>query len=285
MNLKLKLIDVLNDVTRALTEDIGTGDVSAELLPAHLMVDAEIISREPMVVCGKAWVDAVFVMINPSVQIEWLVNDGDKLSKPTQLCLIRGSARHILTAERTALNFLQTLSGTATVTSHYVSALNNTSCRLLDTRKTLPGLRYAQKYAVLCGGAKNHRMGLYDAFLIKENHIKACGSITNAIHLARNQHKNLLVEVEVETLIELKEALMAGADRVLLDNFSTTMLIEAVAMNKDFNTELEASGGIELSTIKTIADMGVNYISVGAITKSVRAIDLSLLIRGTIDET
>jgi len=195
------------------------------------------------------------------------------------LCQLRGRARDLLTGERTALNFLQTLSGTATQTWEYVQQLQGTSTRLLDTRKTLPGLRMAQKYAVACAGGTNHRLGLYDAFLIKENHIKACGSISRAIEQARRQHPELLLEIEVETLDELQQALAARPDRVLLDNFSLVMLQEAVSINKAYGCALEASGGISLATIKEVALTGVDYISVGAITKSVRAIDLSLLIR------
>ncbi len=198
---------------------------------------------------------------------------------PQTLCTIRGVARHVLTGERTALNFLQTLAATATVTYHYAKKLEGTKTRLLDTRKTLPGLRLAQKYAVRCGGGVNHRLGLYDAFLIKENHIKACGSITLAIQQARQMQQNLLVEIEVEQLTELQEALAAHPDRILLDNFTVDMLYEAVRMNQPKYCELEASGGIDLHNIRSIAQTGVDYISVGAITKSVKAIDLSLLVR------
>lgn len=277
----LNTICLSSDVTRALDEDIGTGDVSAALLPSDLSAEAEIISREPMLVCGKPWVDEVFRRINPSIQLNWLVNDGDWLAEPATLCRINGLAKDILTAERSALNFLQTLSGTATKTYHYVQQLKGTNVRLLDTRKTLPGLRYAQKYAVTCGGGTNHRMGLYDAFLIKENHIKACGSISKAIESARAYNHNLLIEVEVETIEELHEALASLPDRVLLDNFTLDMLQEAVAINQPRRCYLEASGGIDLATLKTVAETGVDYISVGSITKSIQAIDLSLLIRTT----
>lgn len=270
---------VFSDVARALAEDVGAGDVSAGLLSSDLVVQAQIISREPMLVCGKAWVDAVFATINPALQLDWLVDDGDWVAEPTTLCLVNGLAKDILTAERCALNFLQTLSGTATQTHQYVLQLKNTATKLLDTRKTIPGLRYAQKYAVLCGGGSNHRMGLYDAFLIKENHIVACGSISLAIERARLSHPDLFVEVEVETLDELREALAAKPDRILLDNFTLDGLREAVALNQPRCCYLEASGGIDLTTIKHVAETGVDYISVGAITKSVRAIDLSLLIR------
>jgi nicotinate-nucleotide pyrophosphorylase (carboxylating) len=277
----LNATNIISDVARALSEDIGTGDVSAALLSPDLMVEAEIISREPMLVSGRPWVDEVFRAVNPSIYLDWLVDDGAWLAEPATLCRITGLAKDILTAERCALNFLQTLSGTATKTYHYVQQLKGTPVRLLDTRKTLPGLRYAQKYAVTCGGGTNHRMGLYDAFLIKENHIKACGSIGNAIEHARANTRNLLVEIEVETIAELREALDYSPDRVLLDNFTLTMLKEAVALNKPRRCYLEASGGIDLLTIREVAATGVDYISVGSITKSVQAIDLSLLIRTT----
>ena len=270
---------ILSDVKRALIEDIGSGDITAALLPTDKIVDAIIISREPMLVCGRPWVDSTFAEIDPSVTLVWLVEEGAWLDKPSTLCRIRGSARSILTVERTALNFLQTLSATATQTHHYLQPLQHSKTRLLDTRKTLPGMRWAQKYAVACAGGTNHRMGLYDAFLIKENHIKACGSIRAAIEQARQASPGLLVEIEVETLDELAQALECLPDRIMLDNFSLEMLENAVAMNQK-RCELEASGGIDLSTIKRIAQTGVNYISVGAITKSIQAIDLSLLIQG-----
>lgn len=271
--------EILIDVRHALAEDIGTGDVTAALLPADLMVKAKIISREPMLVCGRPWVENVFAEVDPSIKIEWLVGEGSWQKDPTTLCFISGLARSILTAERAALNFMQTLSATATQTYHYLEQLKGYSTRLLDTRKTLPGLRLAQKYAVACAGGVNHRFGLDDAFLIKENHIKACGSITNAVLKARKSHKNLLIEVEVETLEELQEALHAKPNRILLDNFNQEMLVKAVVMNQPKQCELEASGGVNLSTIASIAETGVDYISVGAITKSIQAIDLSLLIK------
>ncbi len=268
---------MLAEVQRALVEDIGSGDITARLLPETLEVKAHILSREPMVVCGIPWVNQVFHSINPAIHLDWQVQDGDHLDTPQTLCQIKGQARDILTAERTALNFLQTLSATATKTAEYVAAVKNTSCRILDTRKTLPGLRYAQKYAVTCGGGFNHRLGLYDAFLIKENHIKACGSLTKAIHYARQTRPDVLLEVEVETLSELQEALKATPDRILLDNFSPQLLIEAVKLAKPFKIELEASGGVNLNQVKTIAQTGVSWISIGALTKSIQAIDLSLL--------
>ncbi|KTC81383.1 carboxylating nicotinate-nucleotide diphosphorylase [Legionella brunensis] len=274
----LDKVHILSDVKRALAEDIGTGDISAALLSPQLMAEAEIVSREPMLVCGCPWVNAVFAEIDTSIVIEWLVQEGSWLDEATILCRIKGPAASILTAERTALNFLQTLSATATQTRRYLLKLQGTGTRLLDTRKTIPGLRMAQKYAVACAGGVNHRMGLYDAFLIKENHIKSCGSITTAIAKARQSHRNFFIEIEVETLDELQEALAAKPDRILLDNFSNAMLVEAVKINQH-RCELEASGGIGLSTIRSVAETGVNYISVGSITKSIQAIDLSLLVR------
>lgn len=277
--MKLNPSDILADVKRALAEDIGSGDVSATLLPASLNAQAEIISREPMLLCGQPWVEAVFAALNPEIELQWFFHEGDWLTQPATLCRINGSARAILTAERTALNFLQTLSGTATKTYHYLAALKGSKTRLLDTRKTLPGLRLAQKYAVACAGGVNHRLGLYDAYLIKENHIKSCGSIEKAIERARALRSELFVEIEVETLDELQQALKARPDRILLDNFSQEMLKKAVTLNQAYRCELEASGGVDLATISAIAETGVDYISVGAITKSLEAIDLSLLIR------
>jgi nicotinate-nucleotide pyrophosphorylase (carboxylating) len=266
------LVQAKADVAHALREDVGNGDVTAALLPEHLVVEAEIISREPMVVCGQLWVDEVFHQVDDQIEISWQVTEGAILEKPALLCRLHGSARSLLTAERTALNFLQTLSATATQTHRYVQQLEGTKTRLLDTRKTIPGLRVAQKYAVTCGGGVNHRMGLYDAFLIKENHIKACGSIAQAIALARQTHNNILVEVEVETLDELREALAAKPDRILLDNFSVNMLEEAVKINQSTHCALEVSGGVTLENVTNIARLGVDFISVGAITKSIHAI-------------
>lgn len=273
------LSQVAFDVKHALQEDVGNGDVTADLLPQRLIVEAEILSREPMLVCGQPWVNEVFKQVDNTVEIEWQVSEGDWLNAPATLCIIHGTASSILTAERTALNFLQTLSATATQTYHYVQKLKGTKTKLLDTRKTIPGLRLAQKYAVHCAGGLNHRMGLYDAFLIKENHIKACGSVAHAIGLARKTDKHLLVEIEVETLEELQEALDAHPDRILLDNFTQEMLEQAVKMNQPKYCELEASGGININNITAVAQTGVDFISVGTITKSIKAIDLSLLIR------
>lgn len=275
--MKINQINMLSDVKRALDEDIGSGNVTAALLPPDKMVKAIIISREPMLVCGQPWVNCVFSQIDPEITVEWQVSEGQWLDKPATLCHINGSAQKILTAERTAMNFLQTLSATATQTYQYLQPLRYSKTRLLDTRKTIPGLRLAQKYAVAIAGGTNHRLGLYDAFLIKENHIKACGSIRAAIELARQGPKGLLVEVEVESLDELREALTCSPDRILLDNFNLEMLAEAVALNNQ-QCELEASGGIDLATIAKVAETGVDFVSVGAITKSIQAIDLSLLL-------
>ena len=270
---------ILSNVRVALTEDIGSGDVTAALIPLDHIVDAVIISREPMLVCGRPWVDCTFAEVDSNISVHWLVDEGTWLDKPSTLCQIHGSARSILTAERTALNFLQTISGTATQTRGFLNALNGYQTRLLDTRKTLPGLRMAQKYAVACAGGTNHRMGLYDAFLIKENHIKACGSIRGAIELARKSAPEIFIEIEVETLDELRQALECMPNRIMLDNFNLHMLKEAIAINHH-RCELEMSGGLDLTSIASIAATGVDYVSVGAITKSVKAIDLSLLIEG-----
>lgn len=276
MNLPTK--NILHDVRRALKEDIGSGDVTALLLPNNQKIKANIISREPMLFCGKAWVDCIASEMNPPLKITWFVEEGEWLASPGTLCEIEGDSRTLLTAERTLLNFLQTLSGTATQTHYYTEKLKPYHTRLLDTRKTIPGLRLAQKYAVLCAGGSNHRFGLYDAFLIKENHIKACGSIQKAVLAAKKLDTQLLIEVEVETLEEFNEALQVSPDRIMLDNFSIEMIKQAVAINNPKKSELEASGGITLDTIVKIAETGVDYISIGAITKSVKAVDLSLLV-------
>lgn len=269
---------IKTDVERALAEDIGTGDLSTLLIDESLMVSAQVISREPMLVCGIPWFDAAMHAVDPHLIVTWHVCEGQWLDSPMLLCQIQGAARSILTAERTALNFLQTLSATATATHAYLLELQGLPVKLLDTRKTIPGLRRAQKYAVACAGGMNHRMGLYDAFLIKENHIAACGSIRLAIEKARQIRADRLVEVEVETLLQLREALDAAPDRILLDNFTLENLRAAVQMNQPKICDLEASGGVNCSTIRTIAETGVDYISVGSITKSIQAIDLSLLI-------
>lgn len=267
--------DVHDDVARALAEDIGSGDITALLIPASLQARAVVISREEAVVCGTAWFDDVFQTLDPHVHIEWHMHDGETVTPAQTLCTLTGPARSLLSGERTALNFLQTLSGTATRAQRYALAVAGTGAKVLDTRKTLPGLRTAQKYAVRCGGCHNHRMGLYDAILIKENHILAAGSIGQAVATARSVAPGKTVEVEVETLEELREALAAAVDIILLDNFKVEDLAQAVAINQG-HAKLEASGGITLDNIRRIAETGVDYISVGSLTKDVQAIDLSM---------
>ncbi len=270
---------VVEDVRRALAEDLGAGDVSAELIDESSPAYACVITREPAVLCGLPWFEEVFRQVSDEVKIEWRHQDGDHLKADAQICLLSGPARALLTGERTALNFLQSLSGTATLTARYVANLDQSHTVLLDTRKTIPGLRWAQKYAVRCGGGQNHRMGLYDEILIKENHILACGGISQAIARARQAHGlDIPIEVEVEGLDELAEALSAGADKVLLDNFGQGLMAQAVALRDQRRPEvkLEVSGGIVLSDIREIAKTGVDYISVGALTKNLEAVDLSM---------
>lgn len=263
------------DVARALAEDIGSGDVSAQLIPADETANARIISREPAILSGVDWADAAFRRVSPAVRIEWAAADGDSLFPEQSLCLLSGPARALLTAERVALNFLQTLSGTATVTRRFVEAVEGTGAQILDTRKTLPGLRYAQKKAVTDGGGANHRMGLYDMVMIKENHIRAAGSITEAVRAAGVVGRDLPLEVEVENLEQLEEALDAGVKRVLLDNFAVVQLREAVRLTAG-RAKLESSGNVSLETVRDVAETGVDYISIGALTKHVEAIDLSM---------
>lgn len=265
----------LASVRMALDEDIGSGDVTAALIPEHSLWQATVISRDNAVQCGRAWFDAVFLMLGSGIEVDWLTRDGDSIRAGQTLCSLQGNARALLSGERTALNFLQTLSGTATRAKRYADAVRGLHTRILDTRKTIPGLRRAQKYAVLCGGCHNHRAGLYDAYLIKENHIAAAGSITRAVSSAKAAHDNLLIEVEVENLDQVQEALNAGVKRLLLDNFSSTLLREAVALCKG-RAELEASGGITLDNVREYAETGVDYISIGALTKDVNAVDLSM---------
>jgi nicotinate-nucleotide pyrophosphorylase (carboxylating) len=262
-------------VLAALDEDIGSGDVTADLLPEHETADATVITREDGVLSGQAWFDAVFAEIDEAIEIHWEAADGDRVAAESVLCRLRGPARGLLTGERTALNFLQTLSGTATRCRAYADLVAGTGVRLLDTRKTLPGLRAAQKYAVRCGGCYNHRMGLYDAYLIKENHILACGGIHAAVMRAHEQAPGKAVEVEVETLDELRQALDAGADRVMLDNFTLDAMREAVHI-ADGRLELEASGNVTDATLLPIAGTGVDFISIGALTKDCKALDLSM---------
>ena len=269
-------------VAAALAEDVGAGDLTASLIDKEAVVGAQIIARESLVLCGEAWVDEVYRQLDENVIIDWYIGDGGHAEANDVICKLVGPARALLTGERTALNFLQTLSSTATVTAEYVAAIDGTGVKVLDTRKTIPGLRHAQKYAVTCGGGMNHRVGLFDAILIKENHIKSAGSITAALQRAADAAADVLVEVEVENHAGLLEALDAGAARILLDNFSLDELREAVATNASYGivgAELEASGNISLDTIRTVAETGVDYISTGAITKNIRAADLSMLFK------
>ncbi|MFT7387883.1 MAG: nicotinate-nucleotide pyrophosphorylase (carboxylating) [Candidatus Endobugula sp.] len=270
--------DITRAVTEALNEDVGSGDITAELIPESHTAQATIITREDCIIAGQAWVNDVFSQLDNRVLITWHVNDGDDVKANSTLFTLTGSARSLLTGERAALNFLQLLSGVATVSQHYADQVKHTQVKLLDTRKTIPGLRSAQKYAVTCGGCHNHRMGLFDAFLIKENHIAACGGITQAINSAKTNHPDKPVEVETESLEEFKEALSASADIIMLDNFSLDDMRTAVAFNKENGSavKLEASGGITQETLVDIAETGVDYISIGALTKDCQAVDLSM---------
>jgi nicotinate-nucleotide pyrophosphorylase (carboxylating) len=270
--------DLGSQVDAALAEDIGQGDVSAALVPAAQRVRGRLITREAAVLAGRPWVDEIFRRLDPAVRLTWHAADAEPVTAGQVLFEIAGPARPVLTGERTALNFLQLLSGTATATRAYVDAVAGTRCRILDTRKTLPGLRTAQKYAVRCGGADNHRLGLFDQVLIKENHIAAAGSITAAIAAARAGPERVRIEVEVETAQELAEALAAAPDIIMLDEFSLSDLRAAVAL-RDAHAgavRLEASGGVSLKTVRAIAETGVDYVSVGSITKHVAAVDLSM---------
>ncbi len=260
-----------------LEEDMGSGDITAAIIPETMTAEAEVMTRENMVLCGQAWFDAVFKHLDANVTINWLAAEGDAVSKGATLCKLSGSARGLLTGERTALNLLQTLSATATVARQYADAVSGTGCKVLDTRKTIPGLRNAQKYAVACGGCYNHRIGLYDGVLIKENHIIAAGSIAKAIQTAR-ELTSVPVEVEVESMQEFQEAVAAKPDRIMLDNFSLEDMAAAVKLNSGA-IELEASGNIDLDNIRVVAETGVDYISIGALTKNVRAVDLSMRIK------
>ncbi len=269
-------------VTAALAEDVGAGDLTASLVDADAVVGAQIIARESLVLCGEEWVNEVFRQVDENIIIDWYIGDGGRAEKNDIICKLVGPARALLTGERTALNFLQTLSSTATITARYVKAIEGTRAKVLDTRKTIPGLRLAQKYAVTCGGGQNHRVGLFDAILIKENHIKSAGSITAALQAAGELGADVLIEVEVESREELLEALNAGAQRVLLDNFPVEDLKTAVETNQGYGyvaAELEASGNVTLDTIREIAETGVDYISTGALTKNVSAADLSMLFK------
>ena len=272
--------DIQRAVRHALEEDLGGvldphADITAQLIPADKPGVAYVITRESGVFCGKAWVDEVFAQLGGQVHVEWKVADGDKLEPNQELFRLQGPARILLTGERTALNFVQSLSGVATLTARYMQEIDGTRCKLLDTRKTVPGLRTALKYAVTCGGGTNHRMGLFDAYLIKENHILACGGIAEAVNEARHLNPGKRVEVEVENLDELRQALAAHADIIMLDNFAVPMMIEAVAINAG-QAKLEVSGNVSLETIREYAQTGVDLISVGALTKHVQALDLSM---------
>ncbi|TFF79990.1 carboxylating nicotinate-nucleotide diphosphorylase [Aeromonas taiwanensis] len=269
------LLEDLGDALTALDQPDASADITAQLIPADRISTARVITREAGVFCGQPWVDEVFAQLGGEVKVEWLVQDGERLSPNQELFRLHGPARVLLTGERNALNFVQTLSGVATLTARYVAKLEGTDCRLLDTRKTLPGLRTAQKYAVTCGGGKNHRIGLHDAYLIKENHILACGGIREAITEARHLNPGKPVEVEVESLPELEQALAARADIVMLDNFDVPMMREAVELNQGL-AKLEVSGNVTLETLAEYAATGVDFISVGALTKHVQALDLSM---------
>jgi nicotinate-nucleotide pyrophosphorylase (carboxylating) len=276
----MQYIDIKAAVAIALSEDLNgldadLGDITANLIPVTQQIVADIITREDCVLAGAAWVTETFAQLNKDIQLHWYVKDGEQLQADQPIVRVSGNARHILTGERTALNFLQTLSGTATIVAKCVKELAGTNTQLLDTRKTLPGMRRAQKYAVTCGGGTNHRLGLFDAYLIKENHILACGSIQAAVTKAREQHADLAVEVEVENIEELHQAIAAKADIVMLDNFSLAMLKQAVIVNKA-QCKLEVSGNITIERLKTLSALGVDFISSGALTKHVQAVDLSL---------
>jgi len=275
VNLQPREADILANVRAALAEDIGSGDITAALIPADAMARARVITREDGILCGRPWAERVFSELDASIALDWQVDDGAAISGGDTLFTISGPARALLTGERCALNFLQLLSGTATTCQRYADLVADTGVRLLDTRKTIPGLRIAQKYAVSCGGCYNHRIGLYDAFLIKENHIHAAGGIAQAVRAARAHAPGKPVEVEVESLEELEQALAAGCDRVMLDNFSLEQMVRAVAVSAG-RVELEASGNVTEKTLRQVAETGVDYISIGALTKDCRALDLSM---------
>ena len=265
------------DIRRFLHEDLGSGDLTTAIIPDDRQAQAWVSSREPMVMCGQEWFAAVFAELNERVAIRWHVGEGEHLPAPVKICSIEGPARAILSGERTALNLLQTLCATATVAARYAEQVKGTRCRVLDTRKTLPGLRQAQKYAVRCGGCSNHRMGLFDGILIKENHIVAAGSIARAIEQCRAMYPGMSLEIEVENFDELEQALQAGADRILLDNFDLEPLREAVKLTGG-RAELEASGNIDSDRLRQVAETGVDFVSIGALTKNIVAIDLSMRI-------
>lgn len=266
---------IFHDVELALEEDIGSGDISVLLIDENKSLSTRLLVREDAILCGTAWFEQAFTQCDERIQLDWQAQDGDRVSGDSILCQISGPARAILTAERTALNFLQTLSGTATTTRHYADIISQTNCRILDTRKTIPHLRLAQKYAVKCGGGMNHRIGLFDAYLIKENHLAACGGILQAVERGRALQPDRLLEVEVETIEQLQQAIDAKVDRALIDNFSIEEMAQAVKMNAN-QIQLEASGNITEDSLLSIANTGVDFISIGALTKHLRAIDFSL---------
>jgi nicotinate-nucleotide pyrophosphorylase (carboxylating) len=266
---------ISNNITQALNEDLGSGDITANLISEDATLAVRLICREQAILCGSQWFEETFKRVNDNIEINWFSCDGDLLQADQTVCELKGNARAILSAERTALNFLQTLSATASITQYYQSLVSSTGCRILDTRKTIPGLRVAQKYAVTCGGGLNHRMGLYDDYLLKENHLAACGSIAEAVQRARQMNAESVLVVEVENLDQLQQAIDARVDRALLDNFSIDLLKQAVALNQG-SIQLEASGNIDEDTLLKIAQTGVDFISIGALTKHVRAIDFSL---------
>ncbi len=271
--------DIATVVSRAIAEDLRDGDLTAELISAATLAVARVIAREPAIVCGRAWFDETFRQLDPRVAVAWRAADGTSIAADAVVCELRGPARSIVTGERTALNFLQTLSGTATATRALVEIVAGTRTRILDTRKTLPGLRLAQKYAVRCGGGENHRIGLFDAVLIKENHIAAVGSVSAAVAAARRRSPSVMIEVEVESLAQLREALATDADRIMLDDFTLDDLRAAVSMREAHGAkrqELEASGNVNAATLRAVAESGVDFVSIGAITKHVRAIDFSM---------
>jgi len=270
--------DIKVSVARSLAEDIGDGDITALLIPESTISDAVVVTREHGVLCGQAWFDEVFQQLDPNIEIKWLVNDGDTLVPEQLMCRLSGSARSLLTGERTALNFIQTLSGTATTAREYFRLASKNGLTILDTRKTIPGLRLAQKYAVVTGGCQNHRLGLYDAFLIKENHIAACGGIKPAVQKAKEICPEKLIEVEVENLLEFQEALNTQADVIMLDNFDSIMIQQAVAM-KTQKIKLEVSGNIDVKNISQKALSGIDYLSSGSLTKHCRAIDFSMRLK------
>ncbi len=271
--------DIATVVSRAIAEDLRDGDLTAELIAAGTLAVARVVAREPATLCGRAWFDETFRQLDPRVSVEWRAADGTSITADAVVCELRGPAHSIVTGERTALNFLQTLSGTATATRALVEIVAGTRTRILDTRKTLPGLRLAQKYAVRCGGGENHRIGLFDAVLIKENHIAAVGSVSAAVATARRQSPDVMIEVEVESLTQLREALATDADRIMLDDFTLDDLRAAVSMRNAHGVkrqDLEASGSVNAATLRAVAETGVDFVSIGAITKHVRAIDFSM---------